>query len=358
MVVILLLVNYYSHIRSRSNPHEKMKTINKILLGVMFASACGFSFFLGRTTAPEAGPIANFQPASDGNVAEMRAGGYKFINPLLECDNYQPSQLNSVLNMENEINNYINTAKSQQQATFVSVYFRDLNFGPWMGINEKEFFSPASLLKVPIMIAALKKAETDPAFLQKRIPYTQHLDRNVVPNIKDTHLIMVGRSYTIENLIERMIEFSDNEAKELLLANLDGKFIMGVMNDIGVSTSGDMSKDFVSVKDYSGFFRLLYNATYLSRDLSEKALAILSKTAFDKGIMRGLPEGVKVSHKFGERAYSDSNVKQLHECGIVYQGGAPYLLCIMTRGTDFIQLENVLADISRIVYKDVTSAGK
>lgn len=333
-----------------------MKTINKVLLGIMFTSACGFCFFLGRTTGPDEVIPAACPPVE--NVEEMRVNGtYKYINPLLECDNYQPSQLNSVVGMETQINDYIAKAKAENKATFVSVYYRDLNFGPWMGINEKENFSPASLLKVPIMIAALKKAEADPAFLNRKLQYTQQLDLNVVPNITDPHLIKIGNSYTVENLIERMIEYSDNEAKELILRNLEGSFIVKVMTDIGVNLSGDMNKDFISVKDYSGFFRLLYNATYLSRSLSEKALGILSKTSFDKGLLAGLPKGLTVSHKFGERAYSDSNVKQLHECGIVYHDKTPYLICVMTRGTDFAQLEPVIADISAIVYKSV-EAGK
>jgi beta-lactamase class A len=321
----------------------------------MFTSACGFCFFLGRTTGPDEVIPPACPPVE--NVEEMRVNGtYKYINPLLECDNYQPSQLNSVVGMETQINDYIAKAKAENKATFVSVYYRDLNFGPWMGINEKENFSPASLLKVPIMIAALKKAEADPTFLNRKLQYTQQLDLNVVPNIKDPHLIKIGNSYTVENLIERMIEYSDNEAKELILRNLEGSFIIKVMTDIGVNVSGDMNKDFISVKDYSGFFRLLYNATYLSRSLSEKALGILSKTSFDKGLLAGLPKGLTVSHKFGERAYSDSNVKQLHECGIVYHDKTPYLICVMTRGTDFAQLEPVIADISGIVYKSVAGA--
>jgi beta-lactamase class A len=320
----------------------------------MFTSACGFCFFLGRTTGPDEVIPPACPPVE--NVEEMRVNGtYKYINPLLECDNYQPSQLNSVVGMETQINDYIAKAKAENKATFVSVYYRDLNFGPWMGINEKENFSPASLLKVPIMIAALKKAEADPAFLNRKLQYTQQLDLNVVPNIKDPHLIKIGNSYTVENLIERMIEYSDNEAKELILRNLEGSFIIKVMTDIGVNVSGDMGKDFISVKDYSGFFRLLYNATYLSRSLSEKALDILSKTSFNKGLLAGLPKGLTVSHKFGERAFSDSNIKQLHECGIVYHDKTPYLICIMTRGTDFAQLEPVIADISAIVYKNVTA---
>ncbi len=331
-----------------------MKTVNVVLFAIMFAAACGLSFFVGRTTAPAVAPAPE-QVDDNAGLAEMRAGGYQFINPLLECDNFRPSEITSLANMESQIRDYISNAQEGQKASFVSVYFRDLNFGPWLGINEKENFSPASLLKVPIMIAALKIAENDPAFLQKKILYSKHLDNQVVPNITDPNLLKIGNTYTIENLIERMIEFSDNEAKEILLANIDGNFIMKVMADIGINTTGNMSQDFISVKDYSGFFRLLYNATYLNRNMSEKALAILSKTSFNEGLVAGLPAGTVISHKFGERAFADNNVKQLHECGIIYRNNSPYLLCIMTRGTDFSQQATILADISAIVYKSFGS---
>jgi beta-lactamase class A len=333
-----------------------LKGKEKLLFAIVIVLAATAGYFIGRLTAPEP-EVSSAESVRDcTDMRETRGGGYTFINPLLECDNYQASQLNSVVTMEREIKNYIQMVEAENKASFVSVYFRDLNFGPWMGINEKENFSPASLLKVPIMIAAFKKAEGEPAFLQKKVAYNEHLDKNTIPNIVDVNLIKIGKSYTVEDLIKRMIEHSDNEAKELLLHNLDQNFIVKVMQEIGINTSDGMGADFVSVKDYSSFFRLLYNATYLNRNLSEKALQILSKTSFDKGLVAGLPKDVTISHKFGERAFSDSDIKQLHECGIVYLSGSPYLLCVMTRGTDFEQLAGVLSNISGIVYKDLQTA--
>jgi beta-lactamase class A len=46
-----------------------------------------------------------------------------------------------------------------------SIYYRDFKNGPWILINGEETFTPASLLKVPIMIALYKLAETNPAIL-------------------------------------------------------------------------------------------------------------------------------------------------------------------------------------------------
>ena len=209
---------------------------------------------------------------------------------------------------------------------------------------------------MPILISALKRSETDAGYLKTKIAYTHKLDNGVSPNIVDPNLIVIGRTYTVDDLLQRMIEYSDNEAKELTLHTLEPGFVEKVMADIGIKVTPGDNPDFVSVKDYSGFFRLLYNATYLNRTLSEKALQILSKTRYNKGLVAGLPGGITIAHKFGERAFSDNNIKQLHECGIVYIEGAPYEICIMTRGTDFDQLASVIADISALVYKDVQAA--
>ena len=43
----------------------------------------------------------------------------------------------------------------------ISFYYRDLNHGAWIGINENEKYTPSSLLKVTIMIAYFKEAESN-----------------------------------------------------------------------------------------------------------------------------------------------------------------------------------------------------
>lgn len=332
-----------------------MKKTNVILIvaAVLVAAA---AFLAGRYTAPA---VNNTAPSEEGakqqsTLAETRAGGYRFINPLLECDNFDPSGLNNCVQMENEVKNFVQQVINDKRADHVSVYFRDLNNGPWMGINENENYSPASLLKVPVMIAVLKKAETTPGFLKKRLNYVKRLENSVTANIVDSMQIKLGQSYTVEDLLNRMIEFSDNEAKELLFAEVGEAQFVKVLNDLGISLEGvQAGDDFMSVKEYSSFFRILFNATYLSKEMSEMALGILSKTRFSTGIVAGLPAGTLVSHKFGERAIGGGAMRQLHDCGIVYKEHTPYLVCIMTRGTDFNTQAGVIAEISKIVYRNV-----
>ncbi len=119
--------------------------------------------------------------------------------------------------------------------------------------------------------------------------------------------------------------------------------------------------DFISPRMYSRVFRALYNASYLPSTVSESALDLLSKTTFTEGLVAGVPEGITVSHKFGERSLKVKNdnslasdtVNELHDCGIVYAPNNPYLLCVMTKGNDFSALQGVIKDISQITWESV-----
>lgn len=325
---------------------------NKFVIIFGIASvAAGLGYFTGRQTGKEKHheiAVADKQH----ETKEIRESGYKFISPLLECQDLAPSSRAAMIILEKKLQDFIAQIKADKRATHVSIYFRDLSNGPWIGINEDEPYSPASLLKVPIMIAALKKAESSPGFLDKRIKYSHHTTDTTNPNILDS-LIKTGNSYSVENLIYRTIAFSDNEAKNLLLENIDSQTMDKVYSDLGIDIPGIRTPDdFMSVKDYSGFFRLLYNATYLDKKMSERALEFLSKSTFKKGLAGKLPKEVIVAHKFGERGFADSQIKQLHDCGIIYKTGRPYVLCVMTRGNDFDELASVIADASLLIYSE------
>lgn len=290
---------------------------------------------------------------------EVRAGGYEFINPLLECDNFNPIRGSALVTLESDINAYIQKALLENKAQHVSVYFRDLNNGPWVGINEDEKYSPASLLKVPLAIAALKRAELEPYFLNKQVKYQTQQSAKALPNMNDTVYLKQGKVYSIEELVEHMVVGSDNEAMMLVLKNTGEGLTGKVMGDLGINKTGkDNKNDFVSVREYSSMFRLLFNATYLSKEKSDMLLGIMSRSKYTDGLVAGVPPDVKVSHKFGERAFDNSATRQLHDCGIVYMSGTPYLLCVMTRGDDFKELTSVIAEISEIVYTKMYSVSK
>jgi len=294
-------------------------------------------------------------------IRAIRSSQNGLISPLVEYE-IDSNLYNKTLRVfKDDIQKVVDEKVKTGQAKQIAVYFRSLNNGPWFGIGEDEAFFPASLLKVPIMIAYYKWTETDSNVLNKEIKYDENLNKVLgnfdnVQYFKSDNPITVGNTYKVEDLIERMIINSDNNAKNLLVLNLDTpERLLNVYTDLGLASAPELrgSGDVLSVHEYATFFRILYNASYLSKDLSKKALELLTKSNFKQGLVTRLPEEVKVAHKFGEHQDTNNNYKQLHDCGIIYYPGYPYLICVMTRGNNFEDLTKVLQDVSFGVYQEI-----
>ncbi len=280
---------------------------------------------------------------------------YKLINPLLACNAADASTSTEFRPLETELKGLIQKLTDGSD-TIVSLYFKELSSGHQTAINENARYAPASLLKVPIMLAFYKVAESHPEVLKRTLTYTGSVDVNVEENFKPEKFIQPGKTYTVADLIEYMVIYSDNNAMLLLRDAIDDRALSEVFIDLGltVPTAGD-DPDFINVKNYSRFFRVLYHATYLSRESSEKALELLTRDKPFKGIVAGVPEGITVAQKFGERDFTadtgGDDKRELHDCGIVYDPGNPYLLCVMTRGkTSFENLSDIIRKISFAVY--------
>ena len=71
------------------------------------------------------------------------------INPLLECEQFQGSDI-SLAAVKSQLLNFIKNRTKEGSVMHVAVYLRDLNNGPWIGINEKEEFSSSSLLEAQL----------------------------------------------------------------------------------------------------------------------------------------------------------------------------------------------------------------
>ena len=286
----------------------------------------------------------------------LRMGGYRYINPLLECDSARGALENEIfLSFRRRIDALIGQWKEHSSVQHVSVYFRELNNGLSFGIDEQEKFFPASLIKIPLLIAYLKAAEQDPLLLTKRLTYSGSRDMTDIQFFKPAVTLEPGRSYSVEELLRAMIVSSDNNAYYLLFANLSPKMQRAVFTDLGLQVPKVRNlDDYVTVGEYAAFFRILFNASYLSHEYSERALELLVEAEFTQGLKAGLPQGLPVADKFGEWAPGgNDDIKQLHDCGIIYYPGQPYLLCVMSRGASYEDLAGVIGDVSRLTFSEV-----
>jgi beta-lactamase class A len=276
--------------------------------------------------------------------------GPRLLNASLEVD--PPLDMREPRPFGYKIEALAKAALEKGAASHVSVYFRDFEDGPLFGIADDEKFSPASLLKVPLMIALLKRAQKEPGLLKKKVPYAKTTLVN--PSISAATQLTEGKSYTIDELMGAMITHSDNGAAVLIRAQIGPDAMDEVYRDLGIQIPSVRGPgDSMSVREYATFFRILFNAGYLNAAMSRKALQYLTRSEFNGGLEAGVPPATPVAHKFGERV--QDGVLQLHDCGIVYHPRDPYLLCVMTRGKDVGALSGVISDISRAVYTEMAA---
>jgi hypothetical protein len=225
----------------------------------------------------------------------------------------------------------------------------------WLGRHEGEGFIPASLAKVPVVIACLRQAQESPTFLARTVRY-EGLPEEKEPGFMNPEVNLErGSTYTVAELIRRVGRYSDNAAARLLAAAVDPAVLAAVNTDLGLPGAGTPGGEGrISPKEYGSIFRVLYNASYLGQPLSRMALDAFAQSTFELGLVAGVPAGTVISHKFGVWEGSDPvGPLQLHDCGIIYHRTNPYLLCVMTSGSNYVGMASAIADISRFVHAQV-----
>ena len=276
----------------------------------------------------------------------------RYTNPLLRHVKFKELRPFKAL-----ISKKIDEAIKNGEVEAAAIYFRSLSEGMWFGIAEREAFAPSSILKIPIMMTYYKLAERDPAMLRKKLRYVVDSQEESAETLA-SHSAVPGKYYTVDKLIEFMIAESDNSAATLLTQNLPSQYFIDVFGVFGVNVSGKEAKDsFVSLKISASLLRVLYNASYLNEEFSERALWHLSKSTFKHGIRAGVPAGYAVANKFGIKSLEAQGQKQLHDVAIVYYPGNPYLLAVMTKGSgdDYSKLSKLIKVISEITFREVSS---
>ncbi len=298
------------------------------------------SFFIGRYTKGD----------TIIKSKVLREDGYAYIRPVLLCNLDNQQEYNQDLVVNKIIKDYISKSKNE-----ISIYFLNVTNGKWASINENLTFSPASMLKVPTIVDIFKLAEKNPEILNKKVLYDGSFNDNTAEYFTSLKSIKAGTSYTINDLIRYTIEESDNNASRLLHLNISSRSLEEIYKDLQIEIP-QSTTDFMSAKTFALFLRVLYNSTYLGRDSSEKVLAMMTNSSFNNGLKAGVPKGIPVASKFGERQVFSSKGellrKELHDCGIVYGDKQNYILCVMTRGDDLDKLANDISNISTLVYAE------
>lgn len=295
------------------------------------------------------------------NTAHCDYSGFKYINQSLECEGTDSVRKNNYVSLKKEVETFILEKKKYGEVKNVSIYFRDLQNGPTLGINEHELFSPASLLKLPLYLTYQDyRSDNDATFFERKIPAVtnREIPKQLVP---PKEYARHGEMYTIGELLRLMIQYSDNTAYYALLDYMnsispDRDLLKDTFVSLGIIDPKDFLDNTISVKAYGSIFVQLFHESYFNKkEISNEVLTMLAGIDWKKGLNKGVPEGIDVAHKFGERTSVPGALFQLHDCGIVYYPENPYMLCVMTRGDNMEELAEVISDISKMFYEEFDS---
>ena len=212
---------------------------------------------------------------------------------------------------------------------------------------------------MPLMIAYFKWAESNPLVLRKILTNTGKGQLGLQRQDDGGKKLELEKAYTVNDLIFRMIAYDDADSYVLLYENMPSDRLDRVFKDLYVEYDPQNQDDLLSLYTFGSFFRVLYNASYLSEEMSEKALRYLSRSSFRVGMASGIPRNIDIVSKHGERRISittdsgEKELSQLHEFGIIYHPTRPFLLGIMVRGVDYDKLGKIVRDITHLVYEEV-----
>jgi beta-lactamase class A len=251
----------------------------------------------------------------------------------------------------------------------IGFYAKRLDDGFMLEHNKNEVFPAASVVKVPILLEALRQVQVGMLKLETRIPMP------ALEQVGGSGVLMAfqpGLEPTLQDYLTMMIVVSDNTATNISLEAVGGRDAVNAsLKKWGCSRTTVVGKlmlteDRKNADQLAGkraevtpfeivmLLEKLYNGELLNPDLTKLALEILEKQQYTEILARYLPSGTRTATKSGQI------IGVRNDVGIVLTK-RPYVLALCSKNCSderyHVDNEAVLAlgKISRLVF-DVMSA--
>jgi len=213
----------------------------------------------------------------------------------------------------------------------------------------------ASTIKVPVMVEVFEDLQYGSFDLNRRV--------SIEPGDKDYGSgdladDPVGESFSVSELLAKMIDISDNTATNMLIRLVGRRNINGRMRDLGLEhthLTGDVRTDAWSIRqalrtspaDLVHLLTLMARGELVDEWSSNEMISLLKADQINTLLPEPLPDDVAIAHKTG------SLFDTLNDAGIVYASDAPYVIAVMTTALPSQDLGRAFIHrISRLAYAD------
>jgi beta-lactamase class A len=237
----------------------------------------------------------------------------------------------------------------------VAVAARDIRRGQALDLRADERFPSASVIKVPILVELLARAQEGDLRLDDHVTLQ---DAEKAPGSGVLSMMHAGLELTLEDLACLMITVSDNTASNMLIERLGCDRINARMVGLGLKQTRLERKfydleardrgldNWATAGELADLLVGIERRAVVSPAACEKMLAIMRKQQFDTKIPRLLPPDTPVANKTG----TISNAS--HDIGIIYSPAGPLALAVLTRDAgDPAAAEGAIRHVARLVYE-------
>ena len=235
-----------------------------------------------------------------------------------------------------------------------AVYVWEYENGKYLGINENEQFSAASIIKLPVLVRLFKSIEANQMTIFDDMTLTDYYKASGSGNLQ---YFQTGTKLTLDQLAKTMIQDSDNSATNMLMAKMGGMDDVNMgLRDWGISTTyvrtwlpdlGGTNK--TTASDLAKILYNLDNPGFLNINSREYIIDYMSHVKNNKLIAAGLGEGALFVHKTGDIG------SMLGDAGIVYApNNQKYIIVILAnRPYNAPQGKEFIVKASNLIYKNI-----
>ncbi len=221
----------------------------------------------------------------------------------------------------------------------LSVYYHNLVTDQSYSYQSDQVVSAASTIKLPYVMYVYELAAKNEIDLNEELTYkSRHYyeGSGIIQHDK------IGTTYTIKDLVEKSVVYSDNIAFNMLRERVGHTNFIAYAKSIGGTVVYPNGRNLTTAKDLAIYLRHLWDFSKKYPDLGNELLNLLKNTIYTDTVAKSVnPQ--KVAHKVGylplKRVYNDA---------AIVSDEYPYILVVMTQGipvgTD-VKLISNLADI-------------
>jgi beta-lactamase class A len=220
------------------------------------------------------------------------------------------------------------------------LYVVRLGEGTSYGINENEVFQAASLIKLPVILSMYRYAEEGSINLDDKYILK---DSDKVAGSGSLYSRPEGFEVTYRSLVNLMGEQSDNTAFKICMGYLGEEKISEMIREIGMINTS-LEDNTTTPYDIGLFFKELWKESVVSEESQDEILNSLTDTIYEEHLAAGVPDNVRVAHKFGRE------VHVVNDAGVVFFN-EPYVLVIMSKGVVDQEADEVFPNLAKVIYE-------